>query len=409
MRRFLSVWLVWIVVAVFSVALALAYYPLTYNAEAEAEADLQLLISAAFTRMDIAERSVSELQRSTDETVLSKARAIARFLAHDDTLLATDALVVLCDLLDVQSIDVTDRDGKVVASSDAAELERAIIDEDTFAWAATVLSDGGELTEPDGTEEAVLYGCVARTDTDGVVLVKAVDAALQTAIESAKPANVLNSMAFIRDDLMIADTPGTDGAYSMDGYFCLRQSRGDVSVVAMRLLSTIYVVRNAVMLMIAVCMLISILAATVVQLCIPATGRSKRSRISMHHVPADLPELEEPDESELARLIAEEAAEPPVDSAEAAEYAAMSEAYGDIPMPDDASAAEEELPAPDDAAQADPPPKKPRKKRAPRRKNPAPQPEPPQDETPASDDGAKDGGASPDGTDDGASGFDKVF
>lgn len=331
MKRFLSIWLVWIVVLVFAAALAIAYYPLTEHAEAEAEADLQLLVSAAFTRMDIAERDVENVQRAADDTVLGKARAIARFLAHDDTLLDTDALVVLCQMLDIAAIYVTDRDGGVIAASDAEAIGRALLTEADFTWASTTLSDGDELTKVSGTDAARLYGAVARTDTEGAVVILTGNEALATAIHNAKPETVVSGMSFIRDDLAITDEPGDDGAYIMDGYFCLRESRDNVSVVAMRLLGTIYVVRNAVMLMIAICMLICILAAMCIQLLIPVSARSRRSRVSLRHAGIDLPPaLDEPDESELARLLAEEQESlSRAAAAEEAEYAAVSQAYGD--------------------------------------------------------------------------------
>lgn len=264
MRKFFSVWLILLVIIAFVAALLISYPVLTSAAQQTASDDLNVLLDAAFTRIALAKDSAQAVIDASDSNVLSKARAVDRFLAHDDGLLATDALLSLCDLLNVSSVDVTDMDGSIVASSTEARIGRSLVDDSATAWTKEVL-DGENLsrTLSDKDNPALLAGCVSRTDTEGLVYIQSLDVAILEAMTAASPEQVLLDMSFVKDTLAVTDA---DGAFDMDesGYIVTRTQDG-VTLSAMRPLSQVYAERSAVLFVEAVGFLLCMLFAAVIQ------------------------------------------------------------------------------------------------------------------------------------------------
>lgn len=264
MRKFFSVWLILLVIAVFAAVLLVSFPLLTVRAQQTASDDLNVLLDAAFTRISLAEATAETVAASEDENILGKARAVDRFLSHDDALLQTDALVVLCDMLNVSAIDVTDMDGAIVASSVAGRIGRSLVDDPKTAWTQEVL-EGENLSRTlvDEDNAAMLSGCVSRTDAEGLVYIRSLDVAIMEAMTAATPEQVLLDMSFIKDTLVVPDAEGTvdsDGS----GYVVTRTKDG-VTLSAMRPFSQVYAVRSAVLFVEAIGFLLCMLFAAVIQ------------------------------------------------------------------------------------------------------------------------------------------------
>ena len=266
MRKFFSVWLILLVIVVFAVVLCVSYPVLTSAAQQNALDDLSVLLDAAFTRISLAESSAESVSDAANDNVLSKARAIDRFLAHDDALLETDALVVLCDLLNVSSIDVTDMDGAIVASSVAGRIGRSLVEDNKTKWTREVL-EGENLSRTlvDSANAALLSGCVSRTDTEGLIYIQSLDVSIMEASTAASPEQVLLDMSFIKDTLSVADAEDGDKAYLTDDAYNVRRTENGVSLVASRPLAQVYSARSAVLLVEAIGFLLCMLFAAVIQ------------------------------------------------------------------------------------------------------------------------------------------------
>lgn len=273
MRRFFSVWLVWLVVLVFGLAIIISYFILTGSSEAAAKADLTTLTDAAFIQLDMANQSAASAVNAADSNLITKGRAIERFLAHDDTLLTGDALQSLCDMLEIASVDVADGEGVVTASSIPGNIGTNLVTDANISWIQDTLDNNTEQVHPDGGNASLLLGVVPRTDIDGLLLIQVQDASVKEARAAADPETVLSRMSFINDDLSVATAAGTDGAYIMDGFYCVRSTRSGVSVIASRLLSSVYLLRNSILLALAIFMLASLLAAMLIQVLLVGGGR----------------------------------------------------------------------------------------------------------------------------------------
>lgn len=291
MRRFLSTWLALIVVAVFALSMLLCSLVFTRSAEQTAQADLNALLDAAFVQFNAVGADAEAVSEVSKTNVLAKARAVARFLAHDDALLQTDALVSLCELLAVAAIDVTDYDGVVVASSVVGRIGRNLTAEPASAWTREVLSgEGVERTRVDATDQALLWGCVPRTDTEGFVLVQSLDAAILSAYASTAPELVLNEFSFVNDTLSIAATPGDDAAYLEGDRYCVRRTQtvagtyGELTLIAARAQGAVYVLRNVVLLVLCIIGLFAVGCALVVQVAL-LRRRKVRSHIAFDQRP----------------------------------------------------------------------------------------------------------------------------
>ncbi|MEG1525378.1 MAG: hypothetical protein RR475_10185 [Clostridia bacterium] len=284
MKRFLSTWLVWIVVAVFALALLLGLPPLTGQAEQAARTDLTALTNAAFNRIALAQKNLEGMRAASNENILSKDRAVARFLAHDDTLLETDALVVLCEMLHLYEIDVTGSDGVVIATSQPANMGRNLLEDTSISWTKAVFDDPTvEQAEPDVDDETVLIGAVPRTDIEGIVLVRGRDESVATAKAAADPHEVLRQMSFIQDAMEVVEDGEKEGVSIIDGLFTVRTTRDGVTIAASRSLSSVYVLRNAIALVLSIFMVVCVVASVVIQSLIP-----KRRRRRVHPAETDM-------------------------------------------------------------------------------------------------------------------------
>ncbi len=291
MRRFLTNWLVFVVIAVFASAMLVAAPLLTRSAQQAVYADLNALLDAAFAQFDAVGADAEAVATVSENNVLAKARAVARFLAHDDALLQTDALVTMCELLAVSAVDVTDYTGLVVASSVAGRIGRNLAEEHGTAWTSEVLDgESVERTRVDDADQALLWGCVPRTDTEGFVLVQSLDAAILTAYASTEPELVLREFSFINDELELVTAPAFSGGYS-DGerYFVQRTQtvsggQGELTLLASRSLGSVYLLRNAVLLVLSMVALVSLICALVIQVLLLRRHRS-RSPIAFRQRP----------------------------------------------------------------------------------------------------------------------------
>lgn len=264
MRKFFSVWLILLVIVAFAAVLLVSYPLLTVRAQTAASDDLNVLLSAAFTRISLAEKSAEAVAASADENIIGKARAIDRFLSHDDALLQTDALVVLCEMLHISSVDVTDMDGNIVASSVPGRIGRNLVSDTKTAWTDEVLA-GENLarTLVDEDNAALLSACVSRTDTEGLIYMQSLDVAIMEAMTAASPAQVLLDMSFIKDQLAV---PDADGAFDFDGSgYVVTRTQDGVTLSAMRPFSQVYAVRSAVLLAEVIGFLLCMLFAAVIQ------------------------------------------------------------------------------------------------------------------------------------------------
>ncbi len=248
MTRFLRVWLVPILAALMLVGFAAAMVPLSQREEACARTELSSLLDAAFLRLEQQQERAEPAAEAAAENLVCKAAAVARFLAHDDALLDTDALIVLCEQLSVDRIDVADADGALIASSEEDRIGLALSAEEEFAWTLGVIEDPTQqLTQTDGTTKSLLYACVPRTDIEGYVLVSRNDPSVAEALADEDVDTLASTIAFGSDLLFETDQEGTDGFFHESGSLCLRRTEDGVTLIAAREDSDIYAVRNAAM------------------------------------------------------------------------------------------------------------------------------------------------------------------
>ena len=340
MRRFLRYGLVLLVLLAFAAALVLLPPVLQAQAEQVAKADLTVLANAALARMESAETLYEEIRSSADEGILSRARAVSRVVAHDDTLLTPEALTALCEQLDLYLIDVTAADGEVVGSSEAGYVGKNITEDETLAWMEAVLEDPTkEYTETDPGDDSVRMGCVPRDDSVGMVLVRAKDRGVAAAKVAAEPAEVLRQMSFIKDSLELSEG-AAEGAAVENGLYVVRVTKDGVTVAASRALSSVYTLRNAAILALGVLGIVCLAAAMVIQLLL----RRKPRRSKPHRAGGRETLPEEPDAPET--LSAPESAEPEADEAPAEPEA------GEQAEPEIAAERKQEAPAAADASEA---------------------------------------------------------
>lgn len=269
MRKFLSAWLIWIILAMFAVAIVVAYVPMTKSAEQAAIADLTALIDAAFAKMDAAGEDVKLVEEASRATAMSKARAVTRFIEHDDALLNTDALQALCAQLGMERVDVADYEGTLVASSDAARVGAMLFTDARYDWMQRAVADPAEeVSQLDAADASLVYACVPRTDTDGAgcVLVACRDEAAAMLVRLASPERVMADMSFIKDAVVIDQSDAPDGAVTDGGVLSVKKTVDGRSVVAMRALSTVYTVRNVVVFVCTIVALIAVAAAILMRI-----------------------------------------------------------------------------------------------------------------------------------------------
>ena len=153
MVRFLRKWLVPLLAALLLIGIAIAFIPFSQQMEKRAQSELTLLMDRAFARIKASEELADPVIAAEEENLLSKAKAVSRFLTHDDALLAGDALTALCEQLSIDRIDVANAEGTLIASSDAASIGTALGTQDAYKWTMKAADDPtAELTQQDATD-----------------------------------------------------------------------------------------------------------------------------------------------------------------------------------------------------------------------------------------------------------------
>ena len=270
MLRFLRLWLVPILALLMLIGIAAAFVPFSQHAQARAEQELTLLMDRAFEHVGAGMRLTSPVIAAEEESLTSKADAVARFLAHDDALLETDALKALCDQLTIDRIDVADAEGTLIASSDETRVALPLGAQDAFAWTMAAADDANAaLTQADETHPSVLYACVGRTDIEGFVLLTRDDPHVSAALEGSGIEASIANLSYSKDVVLLADIGGEDGFFQQSGNLCLRRTADGVTLIAARPLGDVFAARNAALYAFSValiCILVCGVAAYLVQL-----------------------------------------------------------------------------------------------------------------------------------------------
>jgi len=257
-------------VALILALLTLGTISMTRSGEAKAKAELTALADAGFARMAAQTRSAEPIAATARDNLTSKAAAVARFLAHDDALLDTDALLVFCAQLDIDRIDVADAQGALIASSDASRIGLALAAQDGFDWTSGVLDDPTlQLSQVDETNPSLVYACVPRTDIEGFVLAARDDPAIRAALAVVQAGFNADDLAAGGDLLFRADTEGEDGFFYEAGSLCLRKTKDGVALIAARPTASVFAERNALLVgfgIMALCGVILGVAAYLIQL-----------------------------------------------------------------------------------------------------------------------------------------------
>ena len=248
MVRFLRKWLVQLLAALLIIGIAIAFIPFSRQMETRAKTELTLLMDRAFARITAEDQLADPMVAAQEENLLSKAAAVSRFLTHDDTLLASDALLALCEQLSIDRIDVADVEGTIIASSDAASIGTALGKQDAYVWTMDAADDASAaIARQDETEPSKLYACVGRSDIEGFVLLTRFDAHVQNALMLSSADSITSDMPYGGDVLFPAEA-GADGFFYESGNLCLRRTQGDVTLIAARPTTEVYAVRSAAVL-----------------------------------------------------------------------------------------------------------------------------------------------------------------
>lgn len=246
MVRFLRNWLVWILAGMMMTGAALVLIPLSKNEEARAKNELSLLMDRAFDTINDGKAYAEPVIAAEEENMISKARAIARFLEHDDTLLETDALSALGSQLSVDRIDVANLQGELIASSDASRIGLALGSDEAFSWTMVAADDpSAALTHTDSSDRSLLYACVGRTEIDGFVLLTRDDPFVDDALEKSGTDALLAELCYNGDLIFESTVAGTDGAFYDANSLCVRKTQNGVTLIAARATGDVYRMRNA--------------------------------------------------------------------------------------------------------------------------------------------------------------------
>ena len=246
MIRFLRKWLVPLLAALLLVGIAIAFIPFSRQMETRAQTELTLLMDRAFARIEASEKQADPMIAAQQESLLSKAKAVSRFLTHDDTLLASDALSALCEQLSIDRIDVADVQGTLIASSDAASIGKTLGTEEAFTWTMAAADDAtAALTQQGKDDPATIYACVGRSDIEGFVLLTRQDLYVKGALALSGAENLTSDMPYGGDILFQATEAGADGFFYESDNLCLRRTQGDITLIAARPTSEVFAVRNA--------------------------------------------------------------------------------------------------------------------------------------------------------------------
>ncbi|MEN6339317.1 MAG: hypothetical protein ABFD03_04250 [Clostridiaceae bacterium] len=263
--RFLRKWLIPIIAGVMLLCLVAAFFPLSAREETRAKDDLTQLMDAAFTRIEAAQYSADPVVAAEQAGLLSKARAVVRFLEHDDTLLATDALAALCTQLNIGQIDVANAEGTLIASSDAASIGTAPGTQEGFAWILGTLEDPtAELQQTGEADRSILYCCLPRADIEGFVLLTQDDTIVDDALALSSVDALIADLPYGGDLLFQSEKSGADGFFTEAGSLCLRKTANDVTLIAARENAVVYNARNVALIAVAallLCVMICVISA----------------------------------------------------------------------------------------------------------------------------------------------------
>ena len=325
MVGFLRKWLVLLLAGLLLLGIAIAFIPFSRQMESRAESELTLLMDRAFARIEAGDSLADPMIAAQEENLLSKAVAVSRFLTHDDSLLASDALTALCEQLSIDTIDVANIEGIVTASSDTVRIGIPLGEQPEFAWTMTAADDAtAQLVQQDESNPMVLYACVGRSDIEGFVLLTREDTNVRDALALSGAESITSDMPYGGDVLFPAEA-GADGFFYESGSLCLRQTKGDVTLIAARPTAEVYAVRTAATLAFGVavaCIMICGVAAYLLRLEPVSTEEEEAEEAQEALPPEDEPQQEQLEESvqprERRRLFrkrerAEEEASEPVD------------------------------------------------------------------------------------------------
>ena len=256
MVRFLRNWLVWILAGMMLIGVAIAFIPLSKREETRATNELTLLLDRAFRAIDEGKAYADPVVEAEEENLINKAHAIVRFLEHDDTLLATDALAAFCEQLAVDRIDVANLQGELIASSDASRVGLALGREEAFAWTMEAADDPvAALKHTDENDRSLLYACAGRTEIDGFVLLTRDDPFVDAALEKFGTDALLGELPYNGDLVFEATAGGADGSFYDAGSLCLRRTQDGVTLIAARSTTDVFRMRNAAFAAISVVMI----------------------------------------------------------------------------------------------------------------------------------------------------------
>lgn len=256
MVRFLRNWLVWILAGMMLAGVAIAFIPLSKREETRATNELSRLLDRAYRAMDEGKAYADPVVEAEEENLLNKAHAIVRFLEHDDTLLASDALAAFCEQLAVDRIDVANLQGELIASSDASRVGLALGSDETFAWTMKAADDpAAALKQTDENDRSLLYACAGRTEIDGFVLLTRDDPFVDAALEKFGTDALLSELPYNGDLVFEASAGGADGSFYDAGSLCLRRTQDGVTLIAARSTEDVFRMRNAALAAIAVVMI----------------------------------------------------------------------------------------------------------------------------------------------------------
>lgn len=275
MVRFMRKWLVPLLAVLLLIGVAIAFVPFSRQMETRARTELTLLMDRAFARIAAGDQLVDPIVEAEEESLLSKAVAVSRFLTHDDSLLASDALAALCEQLSIDRIDVADADGTLIASSSAANVGTALGAQEAYAWAMAAAEDPtAQLTQQDATDESLLYACVGRSDIEGFILLTRDDAHVESVLMLSNPESITSDLPYGGDVLFTAEK-GDDGFFYESNNLCLRRTQDGVTMIAARPSSEVFAVRNAALLAFAAalaCIMICGVAAYLINLEVVSTS-----------------------------------------------------------------------------------------------------------------------------------------
>lgn len=246
MLRHLRSWLVPILALLMVAGIGLSLVPLTKNAEARAERELTNLMDRALEHVSAGARLIAPVIAAEKESLVSKAEAVARFLAHDDAFLQSDALKALCGQLTIDIIDVADAEGTLIASSEEARVALPLGAQKAFLWTMDTADDANAaLSESNEAHPSVLYACVGRSDIEGFVLLTRDDPFVFTALtESGYKASIMD-LTYGSDVVFQTDIAGEDGFFRDSGSLCLRRTDDGITLIAARPLTDVFAARNA--------------------------------------------------------------------------------------------------------------------------------------------------------------------